>query len=420
MSLRLIYIANIRLPTEKAHGLQIMQNCEAFADAGATVSLWTAGRFNTRAMRSVRDVWAFYGVRRNFTMRRLPTLDLMPLVPDQTHVLARLIFYLQLWTFTLSALVGSLLTKADVYYSRDALTVYLLSLVRPRRKLAYEVHRLARPGAGQGLQRRVVRRAGTVVAITQALADDLIALGADPARVLVAHDGIRAARFANTPTRAEARQSLGWPDDAFIVGYVGRLHTLTMDKGVSLLIDALRQVEGASLAIVGGPEAMVEPLRARWLRFGLEPSRFIYAGQVPPDDVPRYLSAFDVCAMPHPHTEHFARHTSPLKLFEYMAARRPIVASDLPGFAEVVRDGTTALLVPPGDAKALASAILRLRDNPGLREFLGDSAYKRVMARYTWAERAHAILAKLREAKRARPDQGTPETAAYPGTKDVR
>lgn len=393
---RLIYIANIRLPTEKAHGLQIIQNCEAFADVGARVSLWTAGRFNTRAMRAVRDVWAYYGVKKNFSIRRLPVLDLIPLVPERTDMLARLIFYLQLWTFALSALVGALFTRADLYYSRDAFVVYLLGFIKPRRKLAYEAHRLGRPGSGEALQRRALKRAGTIIAITQALADDLIALGAPPERVIVAHDGIRAARFANAPTKDDARLTLGWPMDAFIVGYVGRLHTLAMDKGVGSLVDALARVDGAALAVVGGPDPMARALYERWVALGLDPSRFLYAGQVTPDKVPLYLSAFDVCAMPHPHTEHFARHTSPLKLFEYMAARRPIVASDLPGFAEVVRDRVSALLVPPGDVPALAEAFIQLRDNPPFGDYLADNAYQRVMSRYTWHQRAKQILEKVR------------------------
>lgn len=404
--MKLIYIANIRIPTEKAHGLQIMQNCEAFADAGAgaDVTLWIANRFNTRSFRAVRDVWAYYGIQRNFTLRRLPCLDLIPLVPNRTDIFARLAFYLQLWTFTLAAVLLALFNRADVYYSRDALPLLILSLFRPRRSLAYEAHRLAGAGGGRWLQTRVVRRVGTVIAITAGLAEDLQALGADPARTMVGHDGIRAARFESLPSKAEARAQLGWPQDAYIVGYVGRLQTLALDKGVSGLIDALRQVEGASIALVGGPDDIAAQLRARWVRFGLPEENFFYAGQVKPTAVPLFLSAFDVCAMPHPRNAHFSRHTSPLKLFEYMAAQRPVVASDLPGFAEVVRDGTSALLVPPGDTRALAEALTRLRDNPGLRDFLADAAYKRVMSRYTWAERARQILDKVR----SRPERTQP------------
>ena len=94
--MRLLYLANVRLPTEKAHGLQIVQNCEAFAEAGADVTLWTARRVNTAELRGIDDVWTHYGVKRNFELRRLPCLDLIWLVPNRTGRLAQVIFWLQL------------------------------------------------------------------------------------------------------------------------------------------------------------------------------------------------------------------------------------------------------------------------------------------------------------------------------------
>ncbi|MBI5671083.1 MAG: glycosyltransferase family 4 protein [Chloroflexi bacterium] len=392
---RLLYIANLRLPTEKAHGLQIMQNCEALADAGADVTLWAARRVNTPEMNAIPDPWAHYGVKRNFRLRRVPCLDLLWLVPERNDRLAQLIFHLQQWTFTLAALLGALFTRADIYYSRDLPALLALSLVKPRRALVYEAHQLRAGRAGRWLQRQVVRQVGTVITVTARLGDDLVKLGADSARLLVAHDGIRRERFADTPSRAAARAVLGWPPDAFIVGYVGRLHTMAMDKGVGTLVEALRQVAGVALALVGGPDDMAAALRRQWADAGLDEGCFLSAGQVPPERVPLYLSAFDVCAMPFPWAEHFAYYASPIKLFEYMAARRAIVASNLPSTAEVVTDGDTALLYPPGDVAALAAAITRLRDDPALRDRLAERAYERVMAHYTWDERAAAILEKV-------------------------
>ncbi len=394
---KLLYIANIRLPTEKAHGLQIMQNCEAFADAGVEVVLWAARRVNTPQMQAIGDAWDFYGVNCNFTVSRIPTLDLLWLMGG-IGVLVRLAFYLQLFTFTFFMLIRALFTPADVYYSRDPLVLLALSFIKKRQALVYESHQFAPTPRGQALQRRVVRRVGSVVTITPTLRHDLISLGADPERVLTAHDGIRAARFAGMPEKSAAREEIGWPADAYIVGYVGRLHTMAMDKGVGVLIKALKGIDGAALALVGGPDEMAAELRERWLSLGLDEARFLYAGQVSPDAVPRYLSAFDVCAMPHPFTKQFAYYTSPLKLFEYMAARRAVTASDLPGWADVVADGETALLVPPGDVDALAAALLRLRD-ANLRERLADAAYERVMTHYTWAARAQAILAHVEGVK---------------------
>ncbi len=394
MTLRLLYIANIRLPTEKAHGLQIMQNCEAFAEAGAQVTLWVARRVNTRELSAVTDVWGHYGVRRAFTLRRLPCLDLLPLVPGRTDWAGKLAFYLQQATFIMTALLLALFTPVDVIYSRDAAVVLALSWIKPRKRLVYEAHMLATGRAGRWMQRQVVRRAGTVIAVTGGLARDLQPLAGEDqtATIQVAHDGIRAERFAGVPDQAVARARLGWPMEAFIVGYVGRLQTLAQDKGVGTLVEALRGLDGVTLALVGGPDEQAAALRQTWISYGLDEGRFLSAGQVAPDQVPLYLSAFDVCAMPFPFTPHFAHYASPMKLFEYMASRRALVASALPSTAEVVQHEVSALLVPPSDPSALREAIRRLRDDPALRQQLAETAYETVMRDYTWEARARAIL----------------------------
>lgn len=406
---KLLYLANIRLPTEKAHGLQIMQNCEAFADAGAEVRLWAARRVNTAAMREVKDVWAHYGVRLNFQVRRLSCLDLMPFVAADSRA-SQVLFYVQALTYTLVLLLTALFTRADIYYSRDTFSLFALSFVKPRKVLVYEAHMLASGRGGRWIQQWVVKRVGTVISITRKLQEDLEPHPPAPSpftergsktRFLVAHDGIRQERFANMPSQAEARAQIGWPQSAFIVGYVGRLQTLTADKGVGTLVDALAQVDDVALGLVGGPDDMAEALRLHWSHIGLAAENFLYAGQVAPDKVPLYLAALDVCAIPLPWTTHFAYYTSPMKLFEYMASKRAIIASNLPSIGEVISDGENALLVPPGDAPALALAIQRLRDDAALRQRLADAAYGEVMTHYTWAARAQAILTTIREQQNA-------------------
>ncbi len=405
---KLVYFANIRLPTEKAHGLQIMQNCEAFAGAGAEVHLWAARRVNTPEMRCINDVWAHYGVRQNFQVRRVPCLDLMPFVPPDSRA-SQVMFYLQAMTYTLMLLIAALFTRADIYYSRDTFTLFALSLIKPRKSLVYEAHMLASGRSGCWIQRQVVRRVGAVIPITRKLQEDLQKLDQPPSqpsppskvrrKYLVAHDGIRKERFDNIPSQAAARLQIGWPQDAFIVGYVGRLQTLTADKGVRTLVDALAQVGNVSLGLVGGPDNMAEALRQHWMKIGLGTDQFLYAGQVAPDKVPLYLAALDVCAIPLPWTTHFAYYTSPMKLFEYMASGRAIIASDLPSIAEVIKDGETALLVPPSDVSALGEAIRRLHDDSSLRQRLADAAYAEVMAHYTWAARARNILTAIQESQ---------------------
>ncbi len=390
---RLLYISLMRMPTEKAHGLQIMQNCEAFADEGYQVALWTTRRINTSALRKVPDFHAYYGVSANFSISRLPTLDLMPLAGGNVR-LERALFALVMLSFSLMLLLRAFFTRADVYYSRDELPLLLLSLIKPRAKLAYEVHQYKQGSRlGAWLQTQVCKRVGSSIPITSRLADDLVnTRSAEAKRVLVAHDGVRAARFAHMPDRASARQQLGLPQDAFIVGYVGRLHMMGIDKGVGLLVQAMQQLDDALLLLVGGPDEMAQRLRDSWLASGAGAGRFVYLGAVPADAVPRYLSALDVGVVPLPDVPEYAYYNSPLKLFEYMAAGLAIVASDLPSLRDVLRHEDNGLLYTPGDAVALADAIKRLRDDVSLRDKLAEQAQAQVMRDYTWSARARRIL----------------------------
>lgn len=392
---KLHYLSLMRLPTERAHGLQIMQNCEAFAAAGYDVTLWVSRRWNTPQMRRISDPYAYYGVERNFRIRRLPCLDFFPLFPAES-VGARLAFYLLTLSYALVMFFALPFIRADVFYSRDELLLALLPWLKPKQSLAYEAHLFPSSRQGAALQRTVCRGVGSVIAITPQLRDDLVAMrNAEAPRIISAHDGIRRARFETLLDTFEARRHVGWDESAFIVGYVGSLKMIGLDKGVGTLLAAVANVEGAQLALVGGQPADALALKRQWTELGLPEERFIHIGRVPPGDVPLYLRACDVCAMPHPATTQFARYTSPLKLFEYMASARAIVASDLPGWSDVLRDGETALLVPPDDVAAWAAAICALQRDAELRRKLSDNAREQVMANYTWSVRAKRILAHL-------------------------
>jgi len=390
---KLYYFANIRMPTEKAHGLQIMQNCEAFSETGVDVTLFVARRVNTPEMAQIEDAWAHYGVARSFSIRWIACVDAFPLLERFS---ARLAFATQSFTYTLVLLLRMLFQRGDViYYSRDVLTMLALSVIKPRRRLAYEAHQLSQSGPGKAMQSACVRRVGTVIAVTEHLAEDLRKRGAK--HVMVGRDGYRAERFANLPDRAGARKRLGFPAEAYIVGYVGRLHTMQMSKGVDTLVDAIAQSgQPLSLCLVGGPADMAEALRKRWIAAGLAPERFLFPGQAAPDEVPAYIAAFDVCTLPSPWTPFFAYQASPLKLFEYMAAGGVILASELPSVVEVLRADVTALMAAPGDVAAWAAALTRLYTDPALRERLGKTALA-VAAQYTWKARAVAILAAIRQ-----------------------
>ncbi len=119
-----------------------------------------------------------------------------------------------------------------------------------------------------------------------------------------------------------------------------------------------------------------------------------FTGFVQNNFVPQYLAASDVLLMPHSSRCSIAPWMSPLKMFEYMASKRPIIASDLPVLHKHLTDGRNALLVEPDNPHALMEAIKNVKSNPENSRSLADTAYDDVRP-YTWDNRARAVLARF-------------------------
>jgi glycosyltransferase involved in cell wall biosynthesis len=100
----------------------------------------------------------------------------------------------------------------------------------------------------------------------------------------------------------------------------------------------------------------------------------------------------DVFVAPYPENEHYSFFMSPLKIFEYMASRKPIITTSLPSVKEVLEDGKNAMLIEPNNPKQLAESIIKLKNNPELGAKISDKAFEDVKNKYTWDRRAKMIL----------------------------
>jgi glycosyltransferase involved in cell wall biosynthesis len=175
------------------------------------------------------------------------------------------------------------------------------------------------------------------------------------------------------------------------VVYAGQLYPW---KGVDTLLAAMVSLPEATLTIIGGRGSPDDPdlvaCQARAQELGIA-EQVEFRGFVPHAQVRAALAGAGAAVLPLPDNLMARYFTSPLKLFDYMAAGVPIVASDLPTVGEVLEDGDNALLVPPEDPPALAAAIRRLLVNPGLADRLRRTAFEHVRA-YTWDARAARII----------------------------
>lgn len=377
--MNLHYVSNARIPSERANTLQTMKMCEAFADAGAKVTLLHPYRVQPAEMKAVKDVWAFYGVRKDaFRIRRVPALDLLP-AAEKTGIgaAARGAFLLQTWTYAAVAAPLVALMKRGVVFTREIFAAAALLPMAGARglRLVYEAHTL--PNAKLNA---VVRRLDCV-AITGLLGGQLRGIGVE--RVLVAPDGVDLSRYERLPSRDAARRQLGWDGRPTAV-YTGQLFRW---KGVDAIVGAAKRLPGVRFVVVGGTGEELEKYRKK--AKGL--ANLEAVGQVPPTEVPLRTRAADVLLLPNSAEERISReHTSPLKLFEYMASGAPIVASDLPSLREVLGP-RNALLVAPDDDGALAAGILDALDHPAESARRAAKAREDVEGR-TWLARARAIL----------------------------
>jgi glycosyltransferase involved in cell wall biosynthesis len=238
------------------------------------------------------------------------------------------------------------------------------------------------------LNRRVMRSARRIVAISQALSEFVVAVeGADPASVVRIHYGLDSGP-PDEGSRAGGRAALGCPEEGPLVGVAGRL---IEQKGIDVLLDAfpavLQRHPAAHLVVIGdGP--LRASLAERAIRQGLG-RRVRFAGWIP--EARPAMAVCDVMVMPS-RWEGFG-----LTALEAMAAARPLVASDVDALPEIVLDGVTGLLVPPDNASALASALNSLLNRPAWAATLGAAARRRVLEDFSVEKMACATQALYTE-----------------------
>jgi glycosyltransferase involved in cell wall biosynthesis len=375
--MKLLYLADIRFPMERANGIQTVETAHALARRGVEVEL-VVRRSDGRSDEACLD---FFGLppHPGLRLKRVPT------------PFGRFSYL----TTALPLSRGS----ADVLYTRD-LVLADLAIRFGRAPVVFEAHTVASVFAEErgrmyegepppspakrarldARERRVCRGASGVVTITAALASALSERHGGIAPHAVIRDGCRLGPPPPWPTTGRGAKPR--------VYYVGQLYPW---KGVDVLVEAIRLVPAAELVVVGGlpPEPDLERVKRLVSSLSLG-DRVHFRGFVPPSELAAEVAQAHLFVIPLLDSTTARLFTSPLKLFEAMASGRPVVASDLPSIREVLAHEKNALLVPPGDSQALAGAIERLLTEPALGRALAAKALDHVTA-FSWDARAAKI-----------------------------
>ncbi len=245
---------------------------------------------------------------------------------------------------------------------------------------------LAFAGLARRLETWLLSSSTRTVVVSQAMADLFVRQGVPAGNLVVMHNGVDVDRFNPQVDGRAVRARLGL-EDSCVVGFVGWMRPW---HGVQQLIDAVAELQpvcpGLRLLLVGGGPAL-PGLREQVAGLGMEHA-VVFTGPLRATDVPAHVAAMDVVVQPD-----VTDYASPIKLFEYLAVGRAVLAPAKPNILEIVTDGQTALTFAAGDQAALSAALKRLYGDPALRTRLGAAGAALIDQRgYRWRCNARRVV----------------------------
>ncbi len=383
--LKICILSDEHYPHTGADTIVIINTAAALGAAGAEVELVTPKLW--RRHQSEEEICAHYGVRHTFKLTRLTGWP----PPKRTLRLEKL-------AHGLLGPIHATLRNSDLIHSRDLIPLIVANTWNlPWSFETYRRHAEEKPWLPPIMRRLGVSRAVGAIAHSKASGNDLVELGFDSDAVLVARPGISPGRFSPSLDKVTARQRCGLDVDGPIISYVGNVGPM---KGTDEIVDLARRIPKARFLVVGGSAKAVAEMRKSLESQHID--NVIMVGHQPPPEVPKFLYAADVLFVPAIFFNSFSGTFSellplrilpgtPLKLYDYLATGRPIVSADQPHNRDLLRHEHTALMVPPSDGEATATAIQRILADPALAERLSNNSLTEA-GEYTWENRGKRML----------------------------
>lgn len=362
--MKIAVIFNNRLPTERAHGLQIVKMCSAFAGAGADIELIIPDIYNPIK----DDIFAHYQVKKNFSINKKWCFNW------QGN------YRLRYLTFIISLLFSGI-SKDRFIFTRHPEVAFLFS--RLGYKVIFEIHNWQKEKTRKNSF--FLRKAFLIVSTTQIIKKEFIRNGFAPEKIIVAPNAVELKDFDLPVSQVYIREQLKIPQNKTIVLYSGHLYK---QKGAETIIEAAKLLSYKYYFIfIGGLPFDVKNLKE--LANGR--SNIDIRGPKKYIEVPFYLKAADILIVPNSGLDETeSKYTSPLKLFEYLAAGKIIVASAVPAIKEFLNE-KTAVLFKPDDASDLARVIEEISsDFDGQKEIMNNALL--MAEKYTWQKRAEKII----------------------------
>ncbi len=362
---KLLYVAEVQLPGRKASSIHVMRMCKAFVDQGIRVRLLA---FRSADFKNTVALCEYYGIE------NLVQLKLMR-SPGNGRLSSFYLAFIAFWQVVLY--------RPHIAYTRSPVSAFSMSLIAPR--FLFEAHSFVYQSVHKWhltLFKWFVKRRSFLglVVISDALKRMYVDRQMNTDDIFTAHDA------ADQKPLDDVGRLKG--DYGFNAGYFGSVFN---GRGIEVIIEMARKKEDVGFHIFGGEANELENPEEL-------PGNLFFYGFVSPGTVHKYRNACDVLLAPYQPEVFVSKkqaystsmYMSPLKIFEYLAARKAIIVSDMPVLREVL-SSRTALMVPSGDANAWAEGLETLKNDPDKRNQLAHNAHRIFLDQFTWHKRAAAI-----------------------------
>jgi glycosyltransferase involved in cell wall biosynthesis len=396
--MKIAVVSSGHIPSQWAHSINILKTANAFHYLGHEVEVLTVERFPEKKMKQkIKDIHRFYGISENLKISNFKDNPLFYL--EELKPFNYILWFLKKITRNRIRYISDpekriseycWKNSVDVCYCRSYRTVYYN--IRNEIPTIMESHtpNITHPDLQRVIKQSHFKYFKGLVTTSDILKENFINAGVPEDKILTLQDGVDVESFQNLPSKEETRGGTGLPKDKKIVTYCG---SLFRDKGIEHILLVAKTMPDVLFLLVGGRLPQISMWKKYASSRGIKNVQF--AGFVQNAVVPLYLKAADALIMPYKTDQEIKimdmSTTSPLKLFEYMASKRPIVSSNVPAISRTITHGVDGLLAKPNDVRELAHFVKVVLEDKKLAENLSNNAYEKAK-RYDWKKRCEMIL----------------------------
>jgi glycosyltransferase involved in cell wall biosynthesis len=367
---KLVYPSTAIIPSRQANSVQVMKMCNALCRFDFDVTL-LAGTFPLK--RNI-DVFDYYGIENKFSIVRKTT---------GSHRGSSFLLSLRLIPI-LKSLAKS--TQDIIFYGRDAIALYISA--RAGRNVIYETHDIARKGPRGRAEKKLIEsyNLSKIVFISEELKKAYLekyGVSLSDKKLIVAPDGAD-----EQPNFTDIISLEG--DADFNACYIGGFHK---GRGIELIMEIAEKMQNIGFHLFGGTDRQIGRLKQK------TSSNVHFYGYITPAKTYKARNAADVLLMPYQknvmvaqNASETSRWMSPIKLFEYMSSKKPIISSNQKVLREVLEHNRNCLLCESDNSEQWIQAIRSLKEDKKLYTDISEMAYKDFIDRYTWDKRIERIL----------------------------